>query len=441
MKSEKRQSVVSKRDRGKQEFPLGGLLLLLLLFFLNRLDMSGISFDQHQRATATTTNNKSRNQTFHHCNMRSVAGKDTCVHLLSNPWTLRCVVGLAIFASVGLLSLTSTPHQGGSLFDKKKKSSITTSEWEEEEEEDSHDDDLHMIYQGPPGEDRCFEEDTRDRFNNSAGAPSGKCICQDPVVPAPRRDEDWMKYHEILVEDVKRAAAASSSSSGGRDLDVLLLGDSITERWRGTYHYGTKPAPYDFQGVFGASFNRTAGGPLNGCAMGAAGDITSETLWHLQNGILQQKQQQTRDEVIVDPKLFFILIGTNDIGRSGCSKKSVLVGILNIADYLHHVRPNTPILFHGLLPRSDPDTGFPGRLGVFWRKIMWINREMNKFAKMHKNWYYMDSARLFLERNKTTGDMELNKDVIPDGLHPSFAGYQLWTPKIAENIAKILDKE
>mmetsp|Transcript_10488 Transcript_10488/g.13897 ORF Transcript_10488/g.13897 Transcript_10488/m.13897 type:complete len:99 (-) Transcript_10488:343-639(-) len=88
------------------------------------------------------------------------------------------------------------------------------------------------------------------------------------------------------------------------------------------------------------------GGKLNGMALGSAADITPETIWHLENRWITDS---------LHPKLWLLLIGTNDLGRSGCSKRNTLVGILHIADHLHKMRPDVPILFHGLLPRDGPE--------------------------------------------------------------------------------------
>lgn len=300
------------------------------------------------------------------------------------------------------------------------------------------DEDLHKLFQGPAGESRCLEPDSslvglEDEDMQLVGAvaaeDSRKCECPDPLVPAPRDDTHWFEHHEIMSKEIEQQSSHSSSSS----LDVLLIGDSITERWRGTRMFGQYILPEETNALetFQSFFNQTAGGKINGCAVGASGDITTETLWHLQNGFLPSDGHP--------PKVFFLLIGTNDLGRMDCSKKTTLVGILNIAEYLHKVHPNVPILVHGLLPRND--YGQPAQsLGLLWQKIMWINREIRKYIKFQENWFYMDAAAIFLHK-ATNGDIEIREDLMPDGLHPNVDGYRLWGPSIVQKIMKILEKQ
>jgi len=211
------------------------------------------------------------------------------------------------------------------------------------------------------------------------------------------------------------------------DIDVLLIGDSITERWRGTRSIGRTNFS-EMKPVFEANFDRSKGGAVNGLALGSSGDITVETMWHLEHGFLPPT---------LNPKVFFLLIGTNDLGRSKCSKRNTLVGILHIAEHLHKQRPTVPIIFHGLLPRNDEDTG---ALGVYWDKIMFINRELRQICKNHKKWYFMDAAKLFLERNAETGDVHIRQNLMPDGLHPGVEGYKIWGSKITQNVNLILQK-
>ncbi|KAL7567957.1 hypothetical protein ACA910_019667 [Epithemia clementina (nom. ined.)] len=340
------------------------------------------------------------------------ARKDAATRFASKPAALRyAAIGCAAIALFVLYSGLGLRRPSATIHNTKKAN-----------KHEEHDEGLHMLFQGPTGEDRCFEPDVKERFGDEIDDGKETCTCPDPLIPTPRYNEpEWMNHHQLMADEIKTT---------DRVMDVMLIGDSITERWRGTRSYGQHALLEDMKVVFQSNFDRTAGGQLNGCAVGSSGDITAETLWHLKNGFLPTGFQ---------PKIFFLLIGTNDLGRSGCSKKTTLMGILNIAEYLHTVHPEIPILFHGLLPRSDPDQPLH-TLGVYWKKIMWINKEINKFAKMHKNWYYMDSASIFLQRNKLSGDVEIKTELVPDGLHPNKTGYELWGPSIVKNIVKILEK-
>lgn len=268
------------------------------------------------------------------------------------------------------------------------------------------------------------------------------CQCPDPLRPSKRMDSpQWSDHHNVMVDDANYAAV--SELVHGHELDVVLLGDSITERWNGTRGMGQDQYP-EYRAVFESFFdktNKSSTAPLQGLALGTGGDISTEMLWHLQNGMLP---------ATLKPKIWFLLIGTNDLGRSGCSKRTGLAGILQVAQYLHTKRPGTPILLHGLLPRNDVyaneamQTDYT--LNRYWRDIMWINRALQKFCSLHADWHYMDAGGLFLQRvndaDHPTGDAQgavmINKELMPDALHPNVAGYQAWGALIVDKVRTLL---
>jgi lysophospholipase L1-like esterase len=273
--------------------------------------------------------------------------------------------------------------------------------------------DFHKIFESLTDGQRCLDDDDPPQWK------SDDCQCLDPAKPFPRKDEDrWYELHKTMVQ-----VAASA-----RDIDVALLGDSITQRWMGTIGLGRKPAP-EYKTLFEAFFDKRKGAELQGVALGTSGDISPELLWHLENNMLPPTLQ---------PKVFFLLIGTNDLGNWGCSKRNALAGILNIAQYLHEKRPKAAIVVHGILPRSDiPNTG-DYSLGMRWKQILWINGELKRLCALHEAWYYMDSSDIFLERDKESAEIVLNADLMADSLHPNVAGYEAWGPKVVEHVSKVL---
>jgi lysophospholipase L1-like esterase len=59
-----------------------------------------------------------------------------------------------------------------------------------------------------------------------------------------------------------------------QNLDIVLLGDSIIERWNGTRHMGTHPME-GMREIFESKFTRKGGGTLEGLALGSSGDTVS----------------------------------------------------------------------------------------------------------------------------------------------------------------------
>ena len=288
---------------------------------------------------------------------------------------------------------------------------------------------------------RCLDSDDRAP-RRPAAAQLTKCLCPDPMKPWPRPEYVWAAHHRRWVYDARQVPLQ-------RDLDVVLLGDSLVERWNGTKALGQMPLPAAYRAVWEEHFDMsksstsTAVAQLEGMALGSSGDTSTELLWHLENKVLP-------DNAVLSPKVWVILIGTNDLGRLGCSKRNTLAGILHVALYLHENRPGAPIILHGLLPRSDNQGSDDYSLGKYWDDIMWINRELKRFAAMHDGeWYYMDASSIFLRKKPrrsgatdTQGALEITSTLMPDGRHPSVEGLKQWAPLLVEQInARIRDQE
>jgi lysophospholipase L1-like esterase len=74
-------------------------------------------------------------------------------------------------------------------------------------------------------------------------------------------------HHEALV----RSARSTSS-----DLDVVIMGDSITEHLNGTRFQGSVLLPDSYGDLFRSFFTREGGGTLEGLALGASGDTVRQ---------------------------------------------------------------------------------------------------------------------------------------------------------------------
>jgi lysophospholipase L1-like esterase len=134
------------------------------------------------------------------------------------------------------------------------------------------------------------------------------------ITPVPRteQEEKWVSNHEARVAAAKKG-----------DIDVILLGDSIT-------HYsGSTPA---YQRHFGA--RKT----LN---LGQGGDRTQNVLWRLQNGEVEG----------IQPKVAMLMIGTNNIGR-GETPEDTILGIKAVLAELKQRLPNTKVVLCSILPRG-----------------------------------------------------------------------------------------
>jgi lysophospholipase L1-like esterase len=217
------------------------------------------------------------------------------------------------------------------------------------------------------------------------------------IEPVPR-DAAWVKRHEGFVEIAKQ---------GG--VDVLFLGDSLTDAWR-------RPAPGG-KGVWDAHF-----APLRAANFGISGDRTQHVLWRLQNGELDG----------IKPTAVVLMIGTNNTGfeRDGTTPRNTpaetAAGVAAILKLLRAEQPQAKILLLAVFPRGEkPD--HPQRL-----QIGEINTAIARLAD-GRNIRFLDIGQKFLAADGT-----LPKEIMPDFLHPREKGYEIWANAIKEPLAAML---
>lgn len=215
------------------------------------------------------------------------------------------------------------------------------------------------------------------------------------IKPAPR-DGGWMKRHEKFVEIAK----------GGK-VDLLFLGDSITDAWGGEGHGGGA----------GAKLFQSEYVPLKAANFGIGGDQTQHVLWRLQNGELEG----------IKPKVVMLMIGTNNGGNSA---EQVAEGITAIVKEIHKQSPHTKVLLLGVFPRGEkPDT-------TVREKLKKCNAIIAKLDDGGKTVRYLDIGAKFTEADGT-----LTKEIMPDYLHLSAKGYQIWSDAVKGPIKELLGEK
>ena len=189
--------------------------------------------------------------------------------------------------------------------------------------------------------------------------------------------------------------------------DVIFIGDSITQGWEG------KAAKKIWDDTFGPHK------PVN---LGIGGDQTGHVLWRLTTG---------KEIEPLKPKLAVIMIGTNNTGRH--SAEQIAGGIKAIVDELQKQKPDMKILLLGVFPRAGGvEKGADAPKEKLNPKIKQINDIISKYAD-GKKVFYKDIGDKFL-----TNDGTLERKVMPDLLHLSPAGYQIWADAIKDDIAKLV---
>lgn len=204
----------------------------------------------------------------------------------------------------------------------------------------------------------------------------------------------WLPRHQQ-----KLAEAKAIKEKGGK-IDLLFIGDSITQGWEKA----------------GAPVWQKHYAQRNAFAIGFGGDRTENVLWRLQHGALDN----------MSPKLVVMMIGTNNTGHRHENPEFTAAGIKTLLAEVQQRLPESKILLLAVFPRDEnPD----GQL----RKINnGVNDLIKDFAD-NKTIYFADINSVFL-----TKDGVLPKTIMPDLLHPNEQGYELWAKALEPQLKKLL---
>lgn len=211
----------------------------------------------------------------------------------------------------------------------------------------------------------------------------------------------------------KEAAHASFNEiSKQGEAELVFLGDSITAGWSRK----------------GAAVWKTYWEPLNAANFGIGGDRTEHILWRLENGNYDG----------LKPKLTVLMIGTNNTGHEGremkehggkvysSSAEETADGIQAIVEMLREKQPQMKILLLAIFPRGADATD-PKRM---------TNESINELIASladDEMVSFMDINEQLLEEDGT-----LTREIMPDLLHPSEKGYEIWAKAISEEVARLM---
>lgn len=151
----------------------------------------------------------------------------------------------------------------------------------------------------------------------------------------------------------------------------------------------------------------------------------SNVLWRMDNGELPEW---------VDAWVFWLVLGTNDLVRGGCSEEATLLGILRVGTTLEHRYPGSVVVIQAILPRTTREDGMLDG-DPLWESIQAINTELAKFCEQHLNFVYFDVGAFYYERSND-GSLRLNG--LSDGVHLSADGYTVYYSAILKEYGCIV---
>ncbi len=200
----------------------------------------------------------------------------------------------------------------------------------------------------------------------------------------------WLPRHEQKLAEIKAHREA------GRRVDLVFLGDSITQGWEneGKAAWATHFAKH------------------NAVALGFGGDRTENLLWRLQHGELDG----------MAPKAVVMMIGTNNTGDRLEDPAFTVAGIQKNLDEIRKRQPLAKVLLLALFPRGEkPDD-------LTRRHNDRINALLPALADGRRI-VFLDIGRALANPDGT-----LSKDILPDWLHLSPQGYEIWARSLTATL-------
>jgi len=238
---------------------------------------------------------------------------------------------------------------------------------------------------------RTFEPPTDAAARASATNTAATAVIRPQV--------EWAKRTEVFMERTRTAAEKG-------DIDVIFLGDSITQGWEGA----GKPVWDEFYG------KRRA---VN---YGISGDRTQHVLWRIQRGSLDGLAKPALGNA---PKLVVLLIGTNNSHGADNTAAEIAGGIKACVATVREKLPETKVLLLSIFPRGEKPSAQREK-----------NAEASRLAAAAADGekvFSLDIGAKFVGK-----DGAIDKELMPDAVHLSEKGYRVWAEEMEGKVKEFL---
>lgn len=230
-------------------------------------------------------------------------------------------------------------------------------------------------------------------LNAQTNVPAATVAPNPAIVPVSRTGSGAIARQNLVLE---RAIANPG------DYDIEFIGDSITQFWE----------------TRGSNVWNKYYGKRKVINMGVSGDQTQHVLWRFDQGQLDG----------IKAKVAVVLIGTNNTKTNQFTEGQILEGVTTIVRQIRLRQPDTKILLLGIFPRG---ASFSEQRG----KILQVNEALARLDD-GSHIFYLDIGPLLIEN-----DGSISRSIMPDYLHPSAAGYEIWASAMEPMLKKLLGEE
>ena len=184
----------------------------------------------------------------------------------------------------------------------------------------------------------------------------------------------------------------------GRDVDLVLLGDSICHFWEWQHP--------DSWAKLTAS--RTV---LN---LGYGGDTTQQVIWRIGHGELDGYKAKT----------IVLMIGTNNNSSESTNPANVAKGVEKIVSLVRERQPNAKLVLHPIFPRGA--SAESARHASARARNEATNALLKEFAARDGKIVWIDFNDKLLDESGW-----VPKELMADEIHPTDRGYDIWMEALA----------
>lgn len=234
--------------------------------------------------------------------------------------------------------------------------------------------------------------------------------------PRSRTDAWWVHRHESFNRRAREGAERG-------DIDLIFLGDSITQGWE-----GAGKAVWEKHFV-----------PRRAVNFGIGADRTQHVLYRIRNGNLDALAAPRSGAA---PRLLVLLIGTNNTSGNdevqAEEPATIDAGVRLIVREVRQRLPSTHILVLAVFPRGVSADSPRPLTRPQQESVRKLNERLSTIATDaaaagDHNVSFLDISSHLLEP-----DGSISKAVMPDALHLSEEGYERWASAILPDIDRIL---